>query len=116
LASVVIVLVLAAGGLHHPLAVSVPLMLLGIGHGLLVPPTLAGAVGTIPALAGAAAALAGMLQQSFGAAASYVTGFVDQTNALGMGALMVIFGVLASISQFYLLRRLNAASRAVNPR
>ena len=116
LSSVVIVLALAAYGLHHPLAVSVPLMLLGIGHGLLVPPTLAGAVGSIPALAGAAAALAGMLQQSFGAAASYITGFVDQTNALGMGALMVLFGVLASMAQWYLLHRIRISRVVVSPR
>lgn len=105
LLSVVIVLLLAFAGVHHPLAVAVPLTLLGIGHGLLVPPTLAGAVGSIPALAGAAAALAGMLQQSFGAAASYVTGFVDQSTALGMAGLMVLFAVLASLSQWYLLHQ-----------
>ena len=36
--------------------------LLGLGHGLLVPPSLSGTVGLIPALAGSAAAVAGLVQ------------------------------------------------------
>ena len=44
------------------LALVLPLALMGFGHGLLVPPTLSGAVGSVPALAGtAAASLPGLL-------------------------------------------------------
>ena len=39
-----------------PLAFALPLILLGIGHGFLVPPALAGTVSLVPALAGSAAA------------------------------------------------------------
>ena len=49
--------------LHTPLALALPLLLLGIGHGLLAPPTLAGTVGLMPALAGSAAAVGGLMQQ-----------------------------------------------------
>ena len=38
------------------MAVALPLLLLGFGHGLLNPPALAGTVGVLPALAGSAAA------------------------------------------------------------
>jgi len=43
-----------------PLAFSLPLMRVGIGHRLLMPPAMAGTVAVVPALAGVAAAVAGV--------------------------------------------------------
>ena len=40
--------VLAANGIHSALAVTLPLLGLGLGHGLLMPSTLAGTVGVAP--------------------------------------------------------------------
>mgnify|MGYP003650443508 FL=1 len=94
------VLLLAVSGWHTPLAVAAPLALLGLGHGLLMPPSLAGAVGAIPALAGAAAAMAGMLQQLTGAIASSMTGFIDLTAGTDMAALMLLLTALAIGAQF----------------
>ncbi|MGH1360160.1 MAG: multidrug effflux MFS transporter [Burkholderiaceae bacterium] len=94
------VLILAVSGVHHPLAVATPLILLGCGHGLLMPPTLVGAVGVVPALAGAAAAMAGMLQQLIGAAASSLNGYLDLSSATSMAALMLLLTSLAMVAQF----------------
>ncbi|MGB7180615.1 MAG: multidrug effflux MFS transporter [Burkholderiaceae bacterium] len=96
---VVLVWVLALSDFFHPLAVALPLMLLGFGHGLLMPPTLSGLVGVIPALAGAGAALAGMMQQALGAVGSYSAGFVDSSNAAGMAGLMLIFTLIGLAAQ-----------------
>lgn len=93
------VLTLALAGLHHPIAIAAPLALMGFGHGLLMPPTLGGAVGAVPALAGAAAAMAGMLQQLTGAAASSLTGFIDLTTGTAMAALMLTLTLLAIAAQ-----------------
>jgi len=111
LLGVVAVVVLAYNGVYHPLAISIPLALLGIGHGLLMPPTLGGAVGAVPALAGAGAAMAGMLQQMTGALGSVITGYLDLSNALGMGLLMLLLTVLAILAQ---LTMASGAPKAVN--
>jgi DHA1 family bicyclomycin/chloramphenicol resistance-like MFS transporter len=66
-AGLLLVLVLALAGVRSPLAVVLPLLLLGVGHGLVVPPTLTGTVGVVPALAGSAAAVGGVSQQVLGA-------------------------------------------------
>jgi MFS transporter, DHA1 family, multidrug resistance protein len=49
----------ALAGLHRPLAITLPMVAFGIGHGLLQPPAQAGAVAPFPHAAGAAAALMG---------------------------------------------------------
>lgn len=82
-----------------PLALAAPLVLLGLGHGLLMPPTLAGTVGVVPALAGAAAAGAGLTQQLTGALGGYVVGLVSHDGAAGLMALMLGFTLLAAAVQ-----------------
>ena len=82
---------LALLGLDSPLAFTVPLMLLGVGHGFLVPPTLVGTVGVVPALAGSAAALAGLMQQLMGAAGAYSVGLVSHEGSRNLGLLMLGF-------------------------
>ena len=91
LAGLLLMLGLALLGLNSPLAFSAPLMLLGIGHGLLVPPTLAGTVGVVPALAGSAAALAGLMQQLMGALGAYSVGLVSHQGSRNLGLLMLGF-------------------------
>ena len=90
-AGVLLMLGLALPGLDSPLAFTVPLMLLGVGHGLLVPPTLAGTVGVVPALAGSAAALAGLMQQLMGALGAYSVGLVSHQGSRNLGLLMLGF-------------------------
>ena len=84
-----VVIALALAEVNTPLALALPLVALGIGHGLLVPPALAGTVGLVPALAGSAAAVAGLMQQLMGAAGGYAVGLFDHHGALKLGTLML---------------------------
>ena len=80
-------------------------MLLGIGHGFLMPPALAGTVGAVPALAGAGAAVAGLMQQLMGALGGYSVGLVSHANTVNLGLLMLAFTLCALAVQFLLRRR-----------
>ena len=100
-----IALLLALAGVGSPLAFALPLMLLGIGHGFLMPPTLAGTVGAVPALAGAGAAVAGLMQQLMGALGGYSVGLVSHANTVNLGLLMLAFTLCALAAQFLLRRR-----------
>ncbi len=97
-------LCLALMGFHNPLAFTLPLILLGLGHGLLVPPTLSGTVAVIPALAGTAAGFAGVVQQITGGLGGYLIGFVSNDNAINLGAMMLGFAVCAWLSHLSLRR------------
>ena len=101
----VLLLVLGFAGLKTPLAFSLPLILLGLGHGLLVPPSISGTVGLIPALAGAAAAAAGLMQQLMGAFGGYAVGLVSHDGAVNLGLLMMGFTLCALAAQWALHRR-----------
>ena len=104
LAGVVLMLGLALLRLDSPLAFTVPLMVLGLGHGFLVPPTLAGTVGVVPALAGSAAALAGLTQQLMGALGAYSVGLVSHQGSRNLGLLMLGF-TLCGLGAHLVLRR-----------
>ncbi|MBX3653079.1 MAG: Bcr/CflA family efflux MFS transporter [Ramlibacter sp.] len=105
LGGIVLMLGLSVAGIHTPLAFSLPLILLGIGHGLLVPSTLAGTVGLVPALAGSAAAVAGLMQQLLGAAGGYSVGLVPHHGALNLGWLMLGYTLCATAALALLQRR-----------
>jgi MFS transporter, DHA1 family, multidrug resistance protein len=100
-----VVIALAAAGVNTPLALALPLVLLGIGHGLLVPPALAGTVSLVPPLAGSAAAVAGLMQQLMGAAGGYAVGLFDHQGALKLGALMLGLSACGVLAQLLLHRR-----------
>lgn len=93
---IVLMLLLSLTSWHSPWAVSLPLMLVGLGHGLLVPPTLAATVAVVPALAGAAAGAAGVMQQLTGALGGYAVGFVPHDGPLGMGCMMLSFASIGA--------------------
>lgn len=103
-------LALAAAGVNSPLAVAAPLGLLGMGHGLLMPSTLAGTVSLVPALAGAAAAGAGLAQQFAGAFGSYLVGLVSHHDAVNLGLLLLLFMGLSLVAQVVLLRLYRGAA------
>jgi DHA1 family bicyclomycin/chloramphenicol resistance-like MFS transporter len=100
-----LVLALALAGLRTPLALALPLVLVGVGHGLLMPPSLAGTVGVVPALAGSAAAVAGLAQQLVGALGGYVVGLVPHDGATNLGGVMLAFAACGLGAQWLLHRR-----------
>jgi DHA1 family bicyclomycin/chloramphenicol resistance-like MFS transporter len=99
-----LMLALALAGAHTPLAFVLPLLLLGVGHGMLVPPCLVATVALAPALAGAASALAGVTQQLAGALGGYLVGWVPHAHHAGLAALMLGATVLASLSRATIAR------------
>jgi DHA1 family bicyclomycin/chloramphenicol resistance-like MFS transporter len=105
LSGVALMLGLALAGWHSPLAFALPLILLGIGHGFLVPPALAGTVSLVPALAGSAAAVAGLMQQVMGAVGGFTVGLFTHEGAVNLGLLMVGFSLCAALAQWLLHRR-----------
>jgi DHA1 family bicyclomycin/chloramphenicol resistance-like MFS transporter len=104
LSGIAIMLSLALVGVHTPLAFSLPLIFLGFGHGLLVPPTLSGTVAVIPALAGSAAGFAGVVQQITGGVGGYLIGFLSNDNAVNLGSMMMGFALCGLISHMSLRR------------
>jgi MFS transporter, DHA1 family, multidrug resistance protein len=104
LSGVLLMLALVLMGLDSPLAFTLPLMLWGVGHGFLMPPTLAGTVGVVPALAGSAAALAGVMQQLMGATGAYSVGLVPQQGSRNLGLLILGFTLCALVAHLALRR------------
>jgi DHA1 family bicyclomycin/chloramphenicol resistance-like MFS transporter len=99
LAGTALMLAMGLAGEHSPWAFVGPLLLLGIGHGLLVPPCLVATVALVPTLAGAASGLAGVTQQLTGALGGYLVGWVSHANHVGLAALMLAATVLATLAQ-----------------
>jgi DHA1 family bicyclomycin/chloramphenicol resistance-like MFS transporter len=95
---------LSIAGLHTPLAFALPMVLLGMGNGLLVPPALAGTVGLMPALAGTAAAVAGLMQQLMGAAGGFAVGLFTHEDATHLGLLMLALAFIGVTGQLVLRR------------
>ncbi|HXD39095.1 MAG TPA: hypothetical protein VN649_00925, partial [Ramlibacter sp.] len=87
-----------------PLALALPLMLLGMGHGLLAPPSLTGTVGLVPALAGSAAAVAGLMQQLTGAMGGFLVGLVPHQGPVNLALLMLGWTLLGLAAQLVLHR------------
>lgn len=104
LAGLVLMLALALAGVDTPLAFAMPLMLLGVGHGLLMPVCLAGTVSLLPGLAGSAAAVAGLMQQLMGATAGFAVGLLPLGGSWYLGLLMLGFTLLAVAAQAMLHR------------
>lgn len=111
LAGIALMLGLGLAGWHSALALSLPLMLLGVGHGLLVPPALAGTVGLLPALAGSAAAVAGVSQQLMGALGGYLVGLMPHDGVVNLGWLMLGLAACATLPMA-LLRQGSTAPRS----
>jgi DHA1 family bicyclomycin/chloramphenicol resistance-like MFS transporter len=104
LSGLCLLLLLGVLGVNSPWAFTAPLMLLGLGHGFLNPPALAGTVGVIPALAGSAAAVAGLMQQLVGAVGGALVGWVSHQGSVNLGLLMLGFTVCGLMGQLALHR------------
>lgn len=104
LVGLVLMLALALARLESVWALLIPLAIMGVGHGLLVPPTLSGAVGAVPVLAGTAAAISGSLQQMCGALGGYLVGLVDHQGSLQLSMLMLLMALIALLGHAMLAR------------
>ncbi len=104
-----LMLVLALAGFNSPLALALPLMLMGLGNGFMVPPALAGTVGLMPALAGSAAAVAGLMQQLAAAVGGFAVGLVSHSNAVNLALVMMVLCLLGVAAQVALRQVLRPA-------
>jgi DHA1 family bicyclomycin/chloramphenicol resistance-like MFS transporter len=88
-------------------AIFLPQIIVGIGNGLLLPTSVAGAVSIRPQVAGTASGLTGFIQMAIGAVAAQLGGHVvaQATDALPMLLLMLGFGVATGVAVFTLVRR-----------
>lgn len=105
-----LLLTLGLAGWHTPLAFALPLVLLGLGHGLLTPPALAGTVGLVPALAGSAAAVAGLMQQLTGALGGYGVGLLTHNGPVNLGVLMLALSLCGVAAQWRLHHQLRKSA------
>jgi DHA1 family bicyclomycin/chloramphenicol resistance-like MFS transporter len=110
---VALMLGLAVMDVDQRWAFALPLLFVGAGHGLMVPSTLTGIVGVVPAVAGAAAAVAGLMQQLIGAWGGYSVGLLPRQDVAHLAGLMLVYTVLAAIAQAWL--HLGLVSRKVKP-
>ncbi|MES2976142.1 MAG: MFS transporter [Pseudomonadota bacterium] len=101
---IMLMLVLGLAGWQAPLALSLPLLLVGIGHGLLMPPTLTGTVGLMPALAGSAAAMAGVTQQLTGALGGFAVGLMPEVGQVNLSLQMLAWAACGLAAQLLLAR------------
>jgi MFS transporter, DHA1 family, multidrug resistance protein len=104
-----LMLALALAGFDSPLALALPLTLMGLGNGFMVPPALAGTVGLLPALAGSAAAVAGLMQQLAAALGGFAVGLVSHTDAVNLALVMMVLCLLGVAAQLGLRRVLRPA-------
>ena len=95
---------------ESPFAFSLPALVLGLGHGLLMPPTLSGTVGAVPALAGAAAAAAGLIQQLSGAFGGYAVGWVSTDGSFQVALMLTAFTLIGLVAQWGLRAKKASAS------
>ncbi len=105
LSGLTLLLALGLAGIHNAVALAGPLLLLGVGHGLLVPPALTGTVGLVPALAGAAAAVTGLVQQLTGALGGFLVGLVPHDGPVALASQMLAWAACGVLAQFVLFGR-----------
>ncbi len=96
-------------GNMHPAGLFLPMFLVGVGNGLVIPSGVAGAVSVNPNVAGAAAGLSGSFQMGFGAVVAPVVGALLKTTVWPMLAIMAACAVLALAS--FALTRGSASGR-----
>jgi DHA1 family bicyclomycin/chloramphenicol resistance-like MFS transporter len=84
-----------------------PQIVIGVGNGLLLPTSIAGAVSIRPQVAGTASGATGFIQMAIGAAAAQLGGLATAhaPDAMPMLLLMLMFGVATAVAVWTLVRR-----------
>jgi DHA1 family bicyclomycin/chloramphenicol resistance-like MFS transporter len=87
-----------------------PQIVIGLGNGLLLPTSIAGAVSIRPQVAGTASGMTGFIQMGIGAVAAQLSGHVigHASDAMPMLWLMLAFGLALAAAFFVLGRRRGA--------
>ena len=100
----------AALGYVTPLALIVPLVLMGWGNGLNMPNAMANALSAVPASrVGAASALMGFVQMVTAAVLTLLVGYVPHDTQMNIGIGVAVTGVVGLVGWWTLVRRSPAA-------
>jgi DHA1 family bicyclomycin/chloramphenicol resistance-like MFS transporter len=99
-------LVLALAWVFGPVAslVAVPMLLFGVGNGLLMPTASLRSMSVAPALTGSSAALSGCMRMGAGSLGSLIVVSLSLHDGITLGALVAVMGLL-SLASFLLLSR-----------
>jgi DHA1 family bicyclomycin/chloramphenicol resistance-like MFS transporter len=100
----IIMATLAITEVHHVAAIVVPQMIYMIGVGIVMPQSMAGALGPFPHMAGTASAFLGFIQMSFAAAIGVLVGHYHDGSPLSMALSIALMGVLTLVSFLRLSR------------
>ena len=95
---------LAFAGVETVWSVLTPMMLFCVGVGLVMPNSMAGAIGPFPTMAGAASALLGFIQMTFAAAVGIGVGAAFDGTARPMAITIAIMG-LGALAAYWLMVR-----------
>jgi DHA1 family bicyclomycin/chloramphenicol resistance-like MFS transporter len=96
---------LALGGVHVPVAISAPMFLYGLSHGIVQPPSQAGAVAPFPGNAGAAAALLGLVMMLIAACVGAWIGASYDGTVYPLTLTIAACSLATALVSFTLVRR-----------
>ncbi len=80
-----------------------PVLLIGLGHGLIQPPALKGATGVSAKDAGAAAAVSGAVMQGGGALAGYALGLLPVLDPISLAQTMLVTTLISAVAALPLM-------------
>ena len=107
----VVMMATALLGFITPLALIVPLMLMGWGNGLNMPNAMASALASVPAnRVGAASALMGFVQMIAAALLTLLIGYLPHTTQWNIGLGVAVTGIVGLVGWWTLVRRLPTAT------
>jgi DHA1 family bicyclomycin/chloramphenicol resistance-like MFS transporter len=89
-------------GFDHPAYLFIPMSLIACSNGVAIPNGMSGAISVEPKLAGTSSGLAGFIQISLGAGATFAVGYFHDGSAVPMVSSMVICALL-SVAFFQLM-------------
>lgn len=92
---ITIAIVLHALGLHHPLALFMPIALTTFGNGISLPNAQAGAINEFPQMAGTASGLTGFLQMGLSAVAAQLVALIFNGTVYPMLLLMLAAAIIS---------------------
>ena len=109
-------LVLVLAGIVNVVTLFGAMMFVGLGNGLTMPSSSAGALSVRPELAGSAAGLSGALTVGGGAVLSAITGAIltEENGAYGLLGTMLFSSLMALVAALYVLR-IDRRERLANP-
>lgn len=100
-AGAALLVIFAILGILNPIAIFLPMLIIGISNGLTIPNTLANAVSVRPDMAGAASGLAGSLQLILGGLGTLIVGYFQGDSQWSMTLTMAAFTILSLIAGLF---------------